>query len=180
MKNSSYFILFILLIWSCENKPSLQNYFVKNSESSNFVTVDVPNTIINTSKTKMSLTDKAALQSFEKMNILTYQTDLSKIENYEKEVAEVKTLLKDKTYQELMKIGSGASQAAVFFVGEEQNIDEFVFFASKKENGFAVVRVLGNNMNPTHVMNILQLVQKSEFDAKQLEPLRELLGNNSN
>ena len=72
-----------------------------------------------------------------------------------------------------MKIGSGNDGAAVYFVGnDDEHIDEFVFLAGKKENGFAVVRVLGNDMNPSYIMNLMGLLQKAEIDLDQLKPLQ--------
>jgi hypothetical protein len=56
-----------------------------------------------------------------------------------------------------------------------EHIEEFVVLAGKKENGFAVVRVLGNDMNPTHIMNMLSLLQKSQVDMEQLKPLQQLM-----
>ena len=112
---------------------------------------------------------------FEKMNILAFKTDSNDVANYDKEIKEVKSLLKDETYQQLMKVGSGNDGAAVYFVGEDEHIDEFVLLASKKENGFAVVRVLGNDMNPTHILNMLSLLKKSDMNLEQLKPLQELM-----
>ena len=131
--------------------------------------------IINTEKVTLTTAEKEALQSFEKMNILAFKTDSNDVANYDKEIKEVKSLLKDETYQQLMKVGSGNDGAAVYFVGEDEHIDEFVLLASKKENGFAVVRVLGNDMNPTHILNMLSLLKKSDMNLEQLKPLQELM-----
>ena len=57
----------------------------------------------------------------------------------------------------------------------DEHIEEFVVLAGKEENGFAVVRVLGNDMNPTHIMNMLSLLQKSQVDMEQLKPLQQLM-----
>ncbi|MDP5027163.1 MAG: DUF4252 domain-containing protein, partial [Flavobacterium sp.] len=66
--------------------------------------------------------------------------------------------------------------AAIYFVGnDDEHIEEFVVLAGKKENGFAVIRVLGNDMNPTHIMNMLNLLQKSNLDLEQLKPLQQLM-----
>jgi hypothetical protein len=46
-----------------------------------------------------------------------------------------------------MKFASGKEGASVSFVGTDDHIEEFVFFANKEENGFAVVRILGKDMN---------------------------------
>lgn len=94
------------------------------------------------------------------MNILAFRTDSTDITGYDKEIKEVKAILKDESYQQLMKAGSGNDGAAIYFVGnDDEHIEEFVL-AGKKENGFAVVRVLGNDMNPTHIMNMLSFTPK--------------------
>jgi hypothetical protein len=49
------------------------------------------------------------------------------------------------------------------------------FYANRKENGFAVVRVLGKDMNATNIMTLMQIVQKSNLDMEQLKPLQQLL-----
>lgn len=175
MKKLFIIVVSGILLWSCETKPTLQKYFVKSTESPNFVSVDLAPSIINTEKVTLTTAEKEALQSFEKMNILAFKTDSNDVANYDKEIKEVKSLLKDETYQQLMKVGSGNDGAAVYFVGEDEHIDEFVLLASKKENGFAVVRVLGNDMNPTHILNMLSLLKKSDMNLEQLKPLQELM-----
>jgi hypothetical protein len=165
----------IIFVSSCETKPTLQKYFVKNTESADFVAVDIAPSVINIDKAKLNLDEKAALASFDKMNILAYKTDSTHFEKYDQEIKEVKSLLKNQNYQQLMKVGSGSDGAAIYFVGDETHIDEFVVLASKKENGFAVVRVLGNDMNPTHVLNMVQLLRKTDLKLDQLKPLQELM-----
>ena len=83
--------------------------------------------------------------------------------------------MKDEKYQQLMKFGSGKEGASVSFVGSDEHIDEFVFFANRNENGFAVVRVLGKDMNPTHIMNMMSVLQQSNIDLEQLKPLQEMI-----
>ena len=176
MKKLLLFVSTVIIVWSCEDKPSLQKYFVENTESSKFIAVDLAPSIIKTDKMSLSETEKAALASFEKMNILAFKTDSTNSTGYEQEIKEVKAILKDESYQQLMKAGSGNDGAAIYFVGDDdEHIEEFVVLAGKKENGFAVVRVLGNDMNPTHIINMLSLLQKSDVDLDQLKPLQQLM-----
>lgn len=176
MKKLLLLVSSVMLLFSCEDKPSLQKYFVENTESSKFITIDLAPSIIKTDKLSLSETEKAALESFEKMNILAFRTDSTDKSGYETEIKEVKSILKDESYQQLMKAGSGNDGAAIYFVGaDDEHIEEFIILAGKKENGFAVVRVLGNDMNPTHIMNILSLLQKSNVDLEQLKPLQQLM-----
>jgi hypothetical protein len=176
MKKLLLFVSTVIIVWSCEDKPSLQKYFVENTESSKFIAVDLAPSIIKTDKMSLSETEKAALASFEKMNILAFKTDSTNSTGYEQEIKEVKAILKDESYQQLMKAGSGNDGAAIYFVGDDdEHIEEFVVLAGKKENGFAVIRVLGNDMNPTHIINMLSLLQKSNVDLDQLKPLQQLI-----
>ena len=169
-------LITLLFVCSCETNPTLQKYYVKNTESADFVSIDLAPSIINTGKIKLTSEEKAALQSFDKMNILAFKSDSTQLEKYNKEISEVKSILKDDSYQQLMKAGSGSDGAAIYFVGnDDEHIEEFVVLAGKKENGFAVVRVLGNDMNPTHIMNMLKLLQKSNVDLEQLKPLQQLM-----
>jgi hypothetical protein len=178
MKKILILALSVVLFLSCENKSTLQKYFVKNSESSNFITLDLTSNILKTDKIALTETDKEALNSFEKMNILAYKSDSTAIVQYENEIKEVKSILKDESYQQLMKVGNGLDGASVYFVGnDDEHIEEFVVLAGKKENGFAVIRVLGNDMNPTHIMNMMNLLQKANIDIDQLKPLEQLVKN---
>ena len=167
----------IIFVSSCETKPTLQKYFVKNTESADFVAVDIAPSVINIDKAKLTLDEKAALASFDKMNILAYKTDSTHIEKYDQEIKEVKLLLKNQNYQQLMKVGSGSDGAVIYFLGDATRIDEFVVLANKKENGFAVIRVLGNDMNATNIVSLMSVLQKSNINIDQLKPLQELFQN---
>ena len=165
-----------LVLFSCDSKPSLQKYFVEKTESSKFIAVDLSPNIIKTDKVNLSETEKAALESFDKMNVIAFKSDSTDVTGYETEISEVKAILKEETYQQLIKFGSGNDGAAIYFVGnDDEHIEEFVVLAQKKENGFAVIRVLGNDMNPNHVLNMLRLLQKSNLDLEQLHPLQQLM-----
>ena len=177
MKNIVITLFSIFFLTSCSNKPTLQKYFVENTESKDFISIDLGSDIINTEKMSLTDEDKEALKSFEKVNVLAFKKEESNKNNYEVEVKKVKTILKDTvSYNELMKFGSGNDGAAIYFVGDDdEHINEFVLFANKKENGFAVVRVLGKDMNPMNIMKIMRLMQKSDINLEQLKPLQEIM-----
>ena len=168
-------ISFSLVLSGCNSEPTLQKYFVENSDKKGFVAVDVSPSIINMDKTKVTVEQKIALKSFDKMNILAFKLDESNKTEYDIESQKITQILKGKNYQELMKVGSGKDAASVSFVGDENHINEFVLFAKKKENGFAVVRILGNDMNPNNIMDMLSILKSSNIDMDQLKPLQSLI-----
>ena len=167
-------ILCSLFLASCNNKPSLQKYFVENTENKNFIALDVSPSILNVDKTKLSAEQNTALESFDKMNILAFKLNDANKAQFDTERAKVVAILKDEKYQQLMKFGSGKEGASVSFVGDDEHIEEFILFANQKENGFAVVRILGKDMNPTGIMTMMSVLKSSNIDLEQLKPLQEM------
>lgn len=168
-------IALCLLMVGCSKEPSIQKYFVQKTEDPNFVALDLSPTILNVDANKLSTENRKALESFEKMNILALRRTDTNETLYEKESKSVKAILKNEKYQELMHFGSGGSGASVKFVGDENNIEEFILYADSKDMGFAVVRVLGNNMTPTDIMNFMSVLQQSNLDVDQLKPLQDVM-----
>jgi hypothetical protein len=167
-------LLFSLFLISCNSEPTLQKYFVENTENKNFIALDVSPSILNVDKAKLSLQQNEALQSFEKMNVLAFKLNGTNKAQFELERAKVNLILKDKKYQQLMKFGSGKEGASVSYVGSDEHIEEFVLFANKKETGFAVVRILGKDMNPNNIMTMMSVLKESKVDLEQLKPLQEM------
>ena len=105
---------------------------------------------------------------------MAFKRNPSNTAEFETERAKLTGIMKNPKYQQLMKFGSGKEGASVSFVGADEHIEEFILFANQKETGFAVVRVLGKDMNPTHIMNMMSVLQQSKIDLDQLKPLQEL------
>ena len=168
-------LLLSLILGSCNSEPTLQKYFVENTENKDFIALDISSNILNLEKTKLTVAQNEALRSFDKMNVLAFKLNDKNKAEFETERAKVNLILKDKKYQQLMKFGSGKEGASVSFVGTDEHIEEFVFFANKKESGFAVVRILGKDMNPTNIMTMMSVLQQSNIDLEQLKPLQQLM-----
>jgi hypothetical protein len=165
-----------LLLTSCNSEPTLQKYFVESQEKPGFVSVDISPTILNLDKTKLSAEQSKALATFDKMNVLAFKVGDKNKAEYDAEKKKVVEILKDTvTYKQLMKFGSGKQGASISYVGDENHINEFVVFGNQKENGFAVVRILGNDMKPEDAMTMLSVLQQSKIDMKQLEALTGLI-----
>jgi hypothetical protein len=170
-----FVFLGLFLLASCNSEPTLQKYFVENTENKNFIALDISPSILNIDKAKLSAEQDKALTSFDKMNVLAFKRNDKNQAEYEVERTKVNTILKDKKYQQLMKFGSGKDGASVSYVGTDENIEEFVIYANRNENGFAVVRVLGKNMNPSNIMTLMTVLQESKIDLEQLKPLQQLI-----
>jgi hypothetical protein len=164
-----------LLLMSCNSEPTLQKYFVENSENKNFIVLDLSSSILNLDETRLSIEQNTALSSFDKINVLVFNLNSKNEDQFETERAKIDVILKDSKYKKLIKYGSGKQSAVISYVGSDAHIEEFILFANSKEMGFAVVRVLGKDMSPTNIMIILSVLKESEIDLEQLKPLQQLI-----
>ena len=168
-------VMLSLFLMSCTSEPSLQKYFVEKSENKNFISFDVSPSILNVDQTKLSEEQKAALKSFEKMNVLAFKLNDKNQTDFSTERQEVNLILKNEKYQQLMKFGSGKEGASISYVGEDNHINEFILFGNKKDAGFAVVRILGKDMNPNNIMTLISIMKDSKMNLDQLKPLQDLM-----
>ncbi|RWX01052.1 DUF4252 domain-containing protein [Flavobacterium cerinum] len=176
MKRNLYLLgLVMLLFVSCDQKPTLQKYFVEKGNAKDFMTVDIAPSFIKTDGLKLSADEQAALKSLHKLNVLVFQRNKTNEKEYDTEKTAVKALLKSDKYDELMKVNSGDGGLSVNTKGEGEHIEECVLFLHGKENGFGVIRVMGENMTPNNVMTIVGLLQKANLDISQLKPLQDML-----
>lgn len=166
---------FSLMLLSCNSEPSLQKYFVESTDAKDFISVDVSANILRLDKSKITAEENETLKTFEKMNILAFKADATNQAKFEAERTKVNAILKNEKYQELMKMSRGKDGGAVYFVGENNAIDEFILYGSSKEEGFAIVRVLGDKMNPASIMTMLSILKKANLDMAQLKPLEAMV-----
>ena len=97
MKFVSFLALFVLLLGlnSCQSEPSLQRYFVDKTESKDFIALDLSPSILNVNKSKLTTSQKEALSSFDKMNILAFKLTDKNEAQFEIERTQVNAILKD-------------------------------------------------------------------------------------
>ncbi|MEM9868358.1 MAG: hypothetical protein AAF765_11760 [Bacteroidota bacterium] len=54
-------------------------------------------------------------------------------------------------------------------------MDEVIIYGDSKDMGFALVRVLGKNMNPAQIVQLMQVLQKSDYDGAALGEIGKFL-----
>lgn len=164
-----------LIIAACSSTQSLQEYYVDNSENPNFIIVDVPASILNLEEAELTKTQRQAMESLRKLNVLAFKINSNNAQEYEVEKAKVTKILKDDKFVELMKLNSKYGKGTIKYLGDEDAIDEFVIFGSSDDKGFALIRVLGKDMNPAHLIQLVKAVQTADYDAANLGEIGEFL-----
>lgn len=162
-------LLVLFTIVSCSNELSLQRYFVDNQETKSFISQDFPVSMLNMDESKLNDAQKEALKSVNRLNFLGYKLSETNVETYNIELAKVKTILEAEKYNELIEFSDRGKKVSVKYIGNDEEADEVILLGSSKELGFAVVRVLGNDMRPEKMYALVEALQHTDFDESQFE-----------
>ena len=164
IKNIISICVISLLLFSCNSKPSLQKYYVENQENQNFMVVDIPTSILNIKIDSLTEKQQKAYKSIKKLNFLGFKKTDSNTSIYQSERQKVKEILNDKAYKSLIKYGRENQGATIKYLGEDTAIDEVVVFGSDNTQGFGIIRVIGNDINPSQVLDLIEVIKKSNPD----------------
>ncbi|MEX0288414.1 MAG: DUF4252 domain-containing protein [Flavobacteriaceae bacterium] len=165
----------VLVLGACSSNQSLQEYYVDNSENPNFISLDVPTSILNLEDAELTDVQRTALKSLRKLNLLAFKKTTDNAAEYKVEKAKVNSILKDDEFVELMKLNSKYGKGVIKYLGDEDAIDEVIIFGNSNDKGFALIRVLGDDMNPAHIIQLMQAIQKSDYKGEGLGEIGKFL-----
>jgi len=176
MKYISLFtgLIFVFLLNSCSSEQSIQEYYVSNAENPNFISFDLPPSLLNIDQAGLTAQQKQSLGTLKKLNILAFQKKEENSTDFELEKNKVKSILKNADYSELMKMNTDFGKATIQVKGDDDTLDELIIYGNNNEKGFVLIRVLGDDMNPASLIQIMQVMQKSGNSGKGLERLGEI------
>lgn len=167
--------MFLLMLVACSSTQSLQEYYVNSSENPNFLSVDLPASLLNMEKVELTEEQRSALESLRKLNLLAFKKTAGNTAEFQTEKAKVKAILKNSNFKELMKMNTSYGRATITYLGDEDAIDEVVIYGDSDDKGFMLVRILGDNMNPAHMVQFLQALDKSDYNGEGLAQFGDLL-----
>jgi hypothetical protein len=176
LKVSMVVFVAAILTVACDTKPSLQKYYVDSKDNNAFISVDLPANIIELKDENVSEEVKNTLKTIKKVNFLALQVDENNQELFNTEKEKVAEILKNPDYKQLMRMKTADGNVTVNYLGTEDAINEVIIFGSDSKRGFALVRVLGENMNPADIMSMAQEI-KLDGNSQQLKQLGGLLGS---
>ena len=167
-------LFFTLMIGSCSSEQSLQEYFISNAENSNFISFDVPASLLNLEKVELTQDQKEAVSSLKKLNVLAFTKNDANTAEFEVEKQKVKAILTNAAYSELMTMNTSFGKATIQVKGDDDTLDELIIYGNNTDKGFVLIRVLGDNMNPASLMQAIQAMQHSDMNIDGLTQLGNL------
>lgn len=178
IKSAMTAVLVILTLASCSNQQSLQEYYVDNQENGDFILVDVPTSLLGKNVDALTEEQQKVFKTVRKINLMAYQTKAGDTSTMQAERDKVKTILTSDDYEELMKASGDMGQMRLYFKGEEDAIDEVIFFGADDNKGFMLARLLGDDMNIGDMMRMAESLGKSDIDVSQFGSIMEVFDNN--
>lgn len=171
--------LFIILVTvalaaSCSPKgAALQEYLVESSEKQEFIALDIASSIFKVDETTLSADEKDVYKSIKKINLLMLSKDKVTADAYTAENEKVKTILANDDFEKLISVNDKDFKAKLYFIGTTDAIDEVILYGSSPEKGFAIARILGDNMKPENMKKLAGILQKSDVNEGALAPLKQ-------
>lgn len=171
--NTLGLVILASLIFSCNNDKSMQQFIVNQQEKSDIISVDIPISMLALNEELQDAEAIEALESVKKATILAYQIKDSDNTRYLADKEQLKQILKQNKYAELLRYGKGTEGAKVYMVGEENSIDELIIFANNDSLGWLVLRLLGDDMQPEKIIQLMQKIdlKDSDIDLSQFVDL---------
>ncbi len=164
--------MFFLL--SCSNQKSLQKYLVEKQDDSAFVKLDISSGILQTEGNTLSKEEKDILKTVKKVNVVAFPIKEDNLLEFEKNKQELNDILKQEEYKTLIKFGTNGKGAVLKYLGEVDSIDELIVFASDNQKGFAVFRLLGDDMQPDKMIKLLKGIEKGDVDISKLKSIGKM------
>lgn len=158
---------------SCSDK-SLQKYLVEKQDDSKFVKMDLPVSMLEGKNSSFDDEEKEILKTIKKVNVVAYPIKNGDTADYEVEKTEIESILKQDRYKELTRIKSKEWNATLKYTGEEDAIDEVIVYANDNSRGFAIFRLLGENMRPDQMLKLMKSAENGDLDLSQLSGFGEI------
>ena len=169
-------LILVVALTGCNQSATLQTYYVDNELKPGFTSLDIPTSFLNLEEADLSQEQLEAYESIDKLNMLAFVADDSNQEEFASEVAKVQTILKNPKYEELIRGGNSRDgKFAVKFLGNPDSLEELILFGYRNEQGFAIIRVLGDDMNANQILKLVSSIQQTDFNDDQISQFLNFL-----
>lgn len=180
MKNTSNYLLiifsFLFCFSACTHKVTLQSYFVDHQEAPAFMSMDIPVSFLNPDKIDLSEDQKNAIESIDKLNMIAYNLVDGNLEEFKSELAVVKEILKLNVYNDLMRMSTSSDgKLQILYIENRSVIDEIIILGYSTDIGFAIIRVLGDDMNLSKILKLGDVINQFDTNHSNVDSFMKYL-----
>jgi len=158
-------ILVALLLVSCQTN-TLQTYMIDSKEDDNFISVDFSLKTFVDNFDDLPEDQKELFKDVNKVNFLAFKKNGSNDAEYKAKQTELSTILSNQFKDnQLMAVNSDDTQVQMYADNLDKTVEEIIVYANDAEQGFMVLRLLGDDLNPANFYKIMKMSDNMNFDA---------------
>ena len=166
----------VVFMFSCQPSMTLQRYFLESQENADFTLIEIPASLLSASLEDLTPEQKTTFSSLRKVSVLMYRNSEKK-EFITSQQSLINSFLKSDGFEALVSARmKGEAQASILIRGVVDQIDEAVFFGFAEGDGFVLVRILGEQMNPAAFLQLADSLEESDFQFLSDSVLKDILG----
>lgn len=163
-----------LALVSCNDGTSLQRYLVDKQDDDKYVKLDIATSLFESDDANFTEEQKEILSTIKKVNVVAFPLKGENATDYETERAELAKILDNEKYVLLGKVNSNGSKMTMKYLGEEDAIDEVIIFASDDARGFAIFRLLGDDMKPGQMLKLMNSINSGDLNLSALSGIGDM------
>lgn len=167
-------ILFVAVGFTSCGEASLQKYFVEKQDDPKFMKLDLAPSLLEGKNQNVEAEEKEALKGIKKINVVAFPIKEDNKERFELERKEVELILEQEQYVELTRVKSSNWSFTVNYTGAETAIDEVIVDVVNNEQGFAVFRMIGDDLRPEQIVQFVLTAKDGGIDFSAFEGLQNI------
>lgn len=107
----------------CSKTQSIQEYYVAKSEDPNFLVIDIPTSILGINNEVLNDEEQAALDSFQKLNVLMFRKTAANAEQFPEELKTVREIVDGEQFDPLMVVSDRQFSGKLLLEGSVERPD---------------------------------------------------------
>lgn len=159
-----YILPLLGLLSSCSNQETLQTYYVDRAGEAEFMSIDLPSSLF-VSNANLTEEEAKTMSSISKLNILAFQANESNLDKYAEEKAMIEKILYNGKYGSLVSFSDGTQGMELLVQESNDKIKEYIVYGYNDSLGFMIARLLGKNLNPNQMYDMMKLSDKLDMSA---------------
>ena len=165
----------VLVFVGCSKTQSIQEYYVANSEDPNFLVIDIPTSILGINNEVLNEEEQAALDSFQKLNVLMFRTTAANADQFPEELKAIRQIIDGEQFDPLMTLSDRQFSGKLLLEGSVELPDEIVFFGSASDEGFLLARLIGSKMQVEKAVVLAKALEREGALDNAVEAIGQIL-----
>ena len=150
---------------SCQTN-SLQSFMVDHKDDENFISLDFSLRTFVGNFDNLTPEQQAVFDDVRKVNFLAFKKDEINVTAFTEKRDNLMEILRNQfSDSKLMSVNTRGNQMQMYADDLDDKVKEIVIYASNNDSGFLVMRLLGDDLNPSNFYKLMKMSEEMDFDT---------------